>query len=146
MIHPSYNELIGIINKNRKPGEPEIESRYSLVIAAARRARQLVNEQEPLAEKVNTCKPLSIAVEEIREGKIHITRQGEDAVISYGDHPVREYAFSDQEGDYDGTEELGEEYQDPEDVERRLWPEDASDEDNDDDSDDDEESKNDDDE
>ena len=103
MIHPSYTELINVLNANKKPEEPEIESRYSLVIAAARRARQLVNEQEPLADKVNTYKPLSIAVEEIREGKIHITKQGEDSVINYGNQGVREFALPDQE---DGSEDI----------------------------------------
>ena len=138
MIHPSYNELIGILNKNRKPGEPEIESRYSLVIAAARRARQLVNEQEPLAEKVNTYKPLSIAVEEIREGKIHITRQGEDSVISYGDHPVREFVITDQEGDdYDSSIELAD-GEENDSINHLLWPESDSDEDSEEDNPDDE--------
>ena len=78
MIHPSYNELLKTLNEVRDENEPEIDSRYSLVIASAKRARQIVNGQEPLADHVSTYKPLSIAVEEIREGKVHITKEGED--------------------------------------------------------------------
>lgn len=121
MIHPSYNELIEVLNDNRREGEPEIESRYSLVIAAARRARQLVNEQEPLADKVNTYKPLSIAVEEIREGKIHIVKQGEDSVISYGDQGIREFALPDQDDALDDESE-----EDEENAENELWGDEES--------------------
>ena len=77
MIHPSYNELLKTLNEVRDENEPEIDSRYSLVIASAKRARQIVYGQEPLADHVSTYKPLSIAVEEIREGKVHITKEGE---------------------------------------------------------------------
>ena len=62
MIHPSYNELLKTLNEVRDENEPEIDSRYSLVIASAKRARQIVNGQEPLADHVSTYKPLSIAV------------------------------------------------------------------------------------
>ena len=50
MIHPSYNELLKTLNEVRDENEPEIDSRYSLVIASAKRARQIVNGQEPLAD------------------------------------------------------------------------------------------------
>ncbi len=40
MLHPSYNELIEAVNKNTEESgeEPIINSRYSIVIAAAKRA------------------------------------------------------------------------------------------------------------
>lgn len=37
MIHPSYNELLKTLNEVRDENEPEIDSRYSLVIASAKR-------------------------------------------------------------------------------------------------------------
>ena len=38
MIHPSYTELMNVINKDVEPGEqPAIQSRYSLVIATSKR-------------------------------------------------------------------------------------------------------------
>lgn len=97
MIHPSYNELLKTLNEVRDENEPEIDSRYSLVIASAKRARQIVNGQEPLADRVSTYKPLSIAVEEIREGKVHITQEGEDDFkpVTNMENPL---SFSDSEG------------------------------------------------
>ena len=43
MIHPSYVELMKVVNNNTEFGEePVVNSRYSLVIAAAKRARQII--------------------------------------------------------------------------------------------------------
>ncbi len=79
MIHPSYNELIEIINKGNEDGSnPVINSRYSIVMAAARRARQLIEGEDPLVPVYGNEKALSIAVEEIRSGKIKITEEGVD--------------------------------------------------------------------
>ena len=37
MIHPSYNELMKVVNNNAEYGEePVVNSRYSIVIASAR--------------------------------------------------------------------------------------------------------------
>lgn len=78
MIHPSYSELLETLNNVKQEEDPVIDSRYSLVIASAKRARQLVDGQEAYADHVSIYKPLSIAVEEIREGKIYITKEGVD--------------------------------------------------------------------
>ncbi len=72
MIHPSYNELINAVNKDVDPDdEPIVTSRYSIVIGTARRARQLVDGAEPLVE-TDSKKPLSIAVQEMWDGKVKI--------------------------------------------------------------------------
>ena len=43
MIHPSYTELMEVINSDVEPGEqPVVQSRYSVVMATAKRARQLI--------------------------------------------------------------------------------------------------------
>ena len=47
----------------------KVDSKYSLVVAAAKRARELTDGAEPLS-KVNSNKPVSIALYEISEGKI----------------------------------------------------------------------------
>ena len=48
MIHPSYKELIEKINEGQESDEaPVISSRYSLVLAASKRARQLIAGAEP---------------------------------------------------------------------------------------------------
>lgn len=78
MIHPSYVDLMKVVNKGVEEGEtPVINSRYSIVMATAKRARQIVNQDEPLIENTYGRKPLSIAVEELNEGKIRILSEEE---------------------------------------------------------------------
>lgn len=73
MIHPSYVELMKIVNNDVEIGEePVVNSRYSIVIATAKRARQIVAGDDAMADKVTCPKPLSIAVEELYEGKVKI--------------------------------------------------------------------------
>ena len=73
MLHPSYADLIEVLNSDVEEGEqPVVNSRYSVVLATAKRARQLINGAEPLADKIPCNKPLSIAVEEVYEGKVKI--------------------------------------------------------------------------
>ena len=73
MIHPSYVELMEVVNNDKVIGEePVVNSRYAIVIATAKRARQLISGAEPMAEKKTCPKPLSIAVEEVFESKVKI--------------------------------------------------------------------------
>ena len=72
MLHPSYTELIDVANKHVEEGEdPIVTSRYSIILAAAKRARQLVDGADPTI-KGNEKKPLSVAVDELAEDQIHI--------------------------------------------------------------------------
>ena len=64
MIHPSYQELIATINEGQDLDEaPVVSSRYSLVLATSKRARQIIGGAEPLVKVKKGMKPLSIAVE-----------------------------------------------------------------------------------
>ncbi len=73
MIHPSYSDLMAVVNEDVEPGEqPVVQSRYSIVLATAKRARQIIAGDEPLIDAEEGKKPLSIAVEELYEGKIKI--------------------------------------------------------------------------
>jgi DNA-directed RNA polymerase subunit omega len=74
MIHPSYTDLMEVVNKEVEPGEqPVVQSRYSIVLATAKRARQLVAGQDtPLVDHWEGRKPLSIAVDELYRGKVKI--------------------------------------------------------------------------
>lgn len=81
MIHPSYVELMKVVNEGADVGdEPVINSRYSIVCATAKRARQLIDHRKPLIENIEGMKPLSIAVEEMWEGKLRILTDEEAAV------------------------------------------------------------------
>ena len=78
MIHPSYVDLMQVVNKDVEEGEtPVINSRYSIVMATAKRARQIVDGDEPLIDAAEGEKPLSIAVEELNQGKIRILSENE---------------------------------------------------------------------
>ncbi len=78
MIHPSYSDLMEVANEGVEPGEqPVVQSRYSIVLATAKRARQLISGSEPLVDGTEGKKPLSIAVEELYEGKIKIVGDDE---------------------------------------------------------------------
>ncbi|MBR1507148.1 MAG: DNA-directed RNA polymerase subunit omega [Eubacterium sp.] len=73
MLHPSYTDLMEVVNSEVEPGEqPVVQSRYSIVLATAKRARQIVNGSEPLVKNSKNMKPLSIAVEELYQGKVKI--------------------------------------------------------------------------
>ena len=73
MIHPSYKELIDEINKGiGEDDEPIVTSRYSIVLASSKRARQLTAGDEALVKHERGKKPLSIAVQELYEGKVNI--------------------------------------------------------------------------
>ena len=78
MLHPSYTDLMRVVNSEVEPGEqPVVNSRYSIVIATARRARQLINGAAPMVE-VSYQKPLSIAVEELYQSKVKIVGDDEE--------------------------------------------------------------------
>lgn len=73
MLHPSYTELMTKVNEDkRQNGYEEIKSRYSIVIAAAKRARQIIDGDEVMVEVGEGVKPLSAAVKEIEYTKLHI--------------------------------------------------------------------------
>lgn len=73
MLHPSYTDLMKVVNSDVEPGETNIvNSRYSIVMATSRRARQIIGGGEPLVNMKTGMKPLSVAVEELNEGKIKI--------------------------------------------------------------------------
>ena len=68
MIHPSYVELMKVVNNNVEIGEePVVNSRYSTV-----------NGAEPLIAHPKCNKPLSIAVEELYTGAVRIVSDDED--------------------------------------------------------------------
>lgn len=72
MLHPSYTDLMKIVNSEVEPGEhPVVNSRYSIVLATAKRARQLIDGATALVED-ESKKPLSVAVEELHASKVKI--------------------------------------------------------------------------
>jgi DNA-directed RNA polymerase subunit omega len=58
MISPS---IVSLLNK--------VDNRYSLVVITAKRARQLIDGEKALVD-VDSTKPVTVAINEISEGKI----------------------------------------------------------------------------
>lgn len=107
MLHPSYSELMSVVNSDVEEGEQlVVSSRYSIVKATAARAKQIIasrsieekiaknkdKEGEPgltseekrelkmgeaLVDDADGLKPLSVAVRELYEGKITIVGNNE---------------------------------------------------------------------
>ncbi|MGI5851101.1 MAG: DNA-directed RNA polymerase subunit omega [Clostridiales bacterium] len=65
MIYPSLDELID-----------KVDSRYTLVVQVAKRARQLVDGQDPMVS-VDSDKPVTVAIHEVRAGKVHYSKTKE---------------------------------------------------------------------
>lgn len=66
MLKPTMSDLV-----------KKTDSRYSLVIAVAKRARQLTEGAEPLTE-ASSDKPVSIAINEIDQGKVDIYNHSDE--------------------------------------------------------------------
>ncbi len=73
MLHPSYSDLMKVVNSGVESGEePVVSSRYSIVMATSKRARQIIGGGDALVNGSKDKKPLSVAVEELNQGKIRI--------------------------------------------------------------------------
>lgn len=80
MLHPSYTDLMKVVNSGVEIGEePVVNSRYSIVLATAKRARQIIAGEEPLIDDVAGKKPFSLAVEELYTGKVQIVGDEDDS-------------------------------------------------------------------
>ncbi|BES65369.1 hypothetical protein SANA_18080 [Gottschalkiaceae bacterium SANA] len=68
MLKPNIDELM-----------EKVDSRYTLVMVVAKRARQLIEKNECLVE-TESKKPISMAVEEFYEGKVNYTAYDPNAI------------------------------------------------------------------
>lgn len=82
MIYPTLKTLL-----------EKVDSKYTLVVAVSKRARQIV-EGQPKLTKVHSNKPVTIAVNEIAEGKIGYERiidsNEEDTIVAEQTEQVSE--------------------------------------------------------
>lgn len=73
MLHPSYTDLMKVVNKDVEEGETKVvNSRYSIVMATAKRAREIIDGAEPLVDTKDGEKPLLIAIDELNQAKIKV--------------------------------------------------------------------------
>ncbi len=91
MIHPSYVDLMNVVNKEVEEGEqPVINSRYSVVMATAKRARQIIAGDEPMVRVKDKQKPLSIAVDEMNQAQLRILTDEEKEALLTENEEVEE--------------------------------------------------------
>ncbi|MCI8514766.1 MAG: DNA-directed RNA polymerase subunit omega [Lachnospiraceae bacterium] len=103
MLHPSYSDLIDVANKHVEEGDqPIVSSRYSVILAAAKRARQLVEGADPLVHG-NEKKPLSVAVGELAEDRIHILPYGSEEEEKELSEAAEETVYGEEPGDFNGA-------------------------------------------
>ena len=71
-----------------------LNSRYSLILATSKRARQLIGGAKPLADNVKGKKPLSIAIDELYHGKVKILpgKHEEEDLAEIAGHSAEEIA------------------------------------------------------
>ena len=73
MLHPSYNDLMKVVNSEVDEGEqPVVNSRYSIVMATSKRARQLIDGAPTPVVNSTEKKPLSVAIEELNSGVVKV--------------------------------------------------------------------------
>ncbi|MCH5256079.1 MAG: DNA-directed RNA polymerase subunit omega [Lachnospiraceae bacterium] len=112
MLHPSYTDLMKVVNSEVEEGnEPVVSSRYSIVMATSKRARQLISGDEALIEGYEGKKPLSVAVEELDQAKIKILNEDEDYPE---EQEFENQEFENQELESQDSEEQNDEEQDDE--------------------------------
>ena len=92
MLRPSYSELMDIINTNELV-DSKITSRYTIVLAAAKRARQIIDGANPLTY-APTDRAVSTAVKEMSEGKLAIKVSEELLEGNYEKLLKDQYKFS----------------------------------------------------
>lgn len=93
MLRPSYSDLMEALNEQGNI-DSDIASRYTIVIAAATRARQLIDGSKKLVT-INSDKPVSVAVSEMFEGHMKISAGEKQEKV------VREHADIEWEPDED---------------------------------------------
>lgn len=97
MLHPSYTDLMKLVNSEVESGEaPVVNSRYSIVLATSKRARQIIDGAETYV--IPKCpKPLSVAIDELNNSKIRILSEEEAAEVEARKAAEAAIAFKEQE-------------------------------------------------
>lgn len=90
MLHPSYTDLMKTINGEGEGDTPVVNSRYSIVLATAKRARQLIAGEDAFVDSRGK-KALSVAVEEVSKGFVTIEPETqEEEMEAVGENTVTE--------------------------------------------------------
>ena len=79
MLHPSYTDMMKVVKAGVEEGDTKVvNSRYSIVLATSKRARQLIDREVPMVNAKEEAKPLSVAIQELNEGKLKIVAENSE--------------------------------------------------------------------
>lgn len=79
MLHPSYTDLMKVVNSEVEQGEEKVvNSRYSIVLATSKRARQLIDGAPAKVHDAKCQKPLSVAIDELNHSQIKILTEEDE--------------------------------------------------------------------
>ncbi len=110
MLHPSYTDLMKVVNKDVEEGETKIvNSRYSIVLATSKRARQIIDGALPMVSVKGETKPLSLAIQELNEGHLKIMAENaetEEGMLSEGAESAGEELVGEESPDEVLSEEV----------------------------------------
>ena len=111
MLHPSYTDLMQLVNSEVESGEaPVVNSRYSIVLATSKRARQLID-GVPAMSHPSCPKPLSVAIDELnssnarREAKKKEAAEMDEMVFSLDEEDDVEAEAADTADEMSAEEE-----------------------------------------
>ena len=76
MFEPSAQKLIDVANESILNENEKIKSKYTMIIAAAKRARQLVDDKDERVE--NGKNALTVVVEEIENKMVKVIPDNKD--------------------------------------------------------------------
>ena len=140
MIHPSYKELIEKINEGVEPGEePVVTSRFSVVMATSKRARQIIARNQNLPPEEQIQKPLSEAVDELYDGRLKILPElpedEQEQELNFGLSSMSfDVAQDEEDSEDENSEDVSESGEDDEDDETDSESEEDMDDDDQDDN------------
>ena len=96
MLHPSYTDLMKVVNSEVEEGEtPVVNSRYSIVLATSKRARQIIAGETPLVDGEGK-KPLSVAIQELESGLVKIVSEEDEEPKAEEAAPAAEEAVTEE--------------------------------------------------
>lgn len=68
-----------VVNKDVEEGATKVvNSRYSIVMATAKRAREIIDGSMPLVSAKNSRKALSVAIDELNQAKIKVVGEEDE--------------------------------------------------------------------
>ncbi|MDO5564800.1 MAG: DNA-directed RNA polymerase subunit omega [Eubacteriales bacterium] len=73
---PTNEDLINISNEYITQTKDKVKSRFTIIMATAKRAKQLIKENNE--DVVNGQNALSVAVKEFKDGFVHVVKEKED--------------------------------------------------------------------